>query len=465
MRPFGQTLNRAVTGKLERLIASMAPSRATNQGNAAQIIFRGQSMKKFFCFFLALAASSFPALAITVQAPGNGAQLTSPFTLTASTSVCDSKPAVSMGYSIDHGPTTIVPISFSAQVTAPTGTHVLHVKCWGKKVHENLGLNITVLSSSSTPPNTVATPVFSPLPGRFPSAQTVSLSTATAGATIYYTVDGTAPTTQSPQYEGPITVDQTTVIEAIAVLPGDSNSGMARGDYVIGPSSTTGPQIPASALAITDIQTQANWKRNHDPGTPGNSEGSMTLVSDPSLSGSAAQFDVTYQNAGGEIYSKSYGNDPDAMNFVYDGYVWIDSGSKIGNLELDNNQVAANGDTIIYAFQCAGDSNTWDYSANTGSASNPHVHWMHSTQPCNPQNWAPDTWHHIQISYSRDDAGYVTYNSVWFDGVEAPINQTVFAAFSLGWGHGDLMTNFQVDGSHGNGSATLYLDKLTFYRW
>ncbi len=191
----------------------------------------------------------------------------------------------------------------------------------------------------------------------------------------------------------------------------------------------------------------------------------MTLVSDPSLSGSAAQFDTTFQNAGGEIYSKSYGKDPNATNFVYDGYIWIDAGSTVGNLELDNNQVMANGDTIIYAFQCAGDSKTWDYSANIGTASHPHVHWIHSTQPCNPESWTPNTWHHVQISYSRDNSGYITYNSVWFDGTEYPIHETVFGAFSLGWAKGDLMTNFQVDGHGSSGSSTLYLDNLTFYRW
>jgi hypothetical protein len=71
----------------------------------------------------------------------------------------------------------------------------------------------------------------------------------------------------------------------------------------------------------------------------------------------------------------------------------------------------------------------------------------------------------VQISYSRDDEGNVSYHSVWLDGVEAPINETVNSAFKLGWSHGDLMTNFQVDGAGSSGSSTLYLDNLTIYRW
>ncbi|MFP5206374.1 MAG: hypothetical protein ACLGSH_13535 [Acidobacteriota bacterium] len=72
-------------------------------------------------------------------------------------------------------------------------------------------------------------------------------------------------------------------------------------------------------------------------------------------------------------------------------------------------------------------------------------------------------WHHIQISYSRDSSGYVSYHSVWFDGAESPINATAFSAFALGWPP-VLLTNFQVDG-FGSGSNTIYLDKVTISRW
>jgi hypothetical protein len=70
----------------------------------------------------------------------------------------------------------------------------------------------------------------------------------------------------------------------------------------------------------------------------------------------------------------------------------------------------------------------------------------------------------VQVSYSRDDAGNVTYHSVWLDGVEAPINQTVNSDFDLRWAP-VLIANFQVDGLGAIGSSTLYLDDLTLYRW
>jgi len=115
-------------------------------------------MRKLLFSALALAACSAPAIqAITVSTPSNGAQLTSPFTVTASATTCAGVPAVSMGYSIDSGTALIEPTSFSAKVTASAGAHVLHVKCWGKNTHDEKLLNITVVAAPVSD-ITVATP-------------------------------------------------------------------------------------------------------------------------------------------------------------------------------------------------------------------------------------------------------------------------------------------------------------------
>ena len=83
---------------------------------------------------------------------------------------------------------------------------------------------------SATP---CATPTFSPAEGEYTEAQNVTISCATDGATIYYTTDGTEPSTSSSKYTSAIAVSENTTIQAIAVKDGLSNSAIASATYTI----------------------------------------------------------------------------------------------------------------------------------------------------------------------------------------------------------------------------------------
>ena len=87
----------------------------------------------------------------------------------------------------------------------------------------------------------VATPTFSPAGGTYSTAQTVSISCATSGATIRYTTDGSTPTASSAVYSSPITVSSTQTIKAYAVKSGLTDSAIAIAAYTIssGSSPTT----------------------------------------------------------------------------------------------------------------------------------------------------------------------------------------------------------------------------------
>ena len=78
---------------------------------------------------------------------------------------------------------------------------------------------------------TVATPTFSPVGGTYYEPLTVSINCNTEGATIYYTTDGTEPTTESSVYSSPISVSTTTTIKAMAVKEGLDNSAVAVATY------------------------------------------------------------------------------------------------------------------------------------------------------------------------------------------------------------------------------------------
>ena len=101
-----------------------------------------------------------------------------------------------------------------------------------------------------------APPSLSLSSGTYLSAQSVTLSDATPGATIYYTTNGTAPTTASAIYAGPLTVGSTTTIEAIAVASGYTTSNVTSATYVIGSiAPAASPTASPAAGSFSSPQT------------------------------------------------------------------------------------------------------------------------------------------------------------------------------------------------------------------
>ena len=428
---------------------------------------------------------------ITVSSPGNNATVYSPFVLNAAATYCSSQAVSAMGYSLDSSSSTAIvkSTSVSASITAAAGAHTLHVKSWGNggsscvaniaiNVASGTGSTTTTSSGSTSTTSSSGVTISSPLNGASVgspftvsgNAPTCSSQTVTAigysldsGATTI--VNGTSINEQASASSGSHTLHLKawngsgtvcTASETINVTGSSTGSG--------GTSSTASSVVPSYATTVSSIQALSGWVAQNDPATGGSSSGWMSLVNSPSLSGNSRQFNSSFTNSSGEIYHVTFGDDTSATNFFYDGWVYIaNSNSNIANIEMDMNQVMPNGQTAIYGFQCDGYSGTWDYTKNAGSPTSPNDTWVHSGASCNPRNWSVNTWHHVQISYSRNSSGYVTYHSVWLDGHESQINATVPSAFALGWGP-VLLTNFQVDG-RGSGSNTVYLDKLTVSRW
>ena len=102
---------------------------------------------------------------------------------------------------------------------------------------------------------TAATPTFSPAAGTYTGAQSVSISDAATPSTIYYTTNGSTPTTSSTVYSGAIQVSATETVKAIAVSPGASTSAVGSAAYTINASTATAtPTFSPAAGTYTGTQ-------------------------------------------------------------------------------------------------------------------------------------------------------------------------------------------------------------------
>ena len=103
----------------------------------------------------------------------------------------------------------------------------------------------------------VGTPVFTPPAGSIPSNTLVSLSTVTPGAAIYYTTNGTIPTTNSALYLGPLILSGGTTVEAIGVASGYNNSSVVTASYSASQTATpvftptSGPITNATSISMS----------------------------------------------------------------------------------------------------------------------------------------------------------------------------------------------------------------------
>lgn len=82
-------------------------------------------------------------------------------------------------------------------------------------------------------PPAAAAPVFSPGAGAYAAAQSITITDTTPAAAIFYTTDGTTPTTSSVVYSQPIAVSSSATIEAMAVASGYASSPVATAAYTI----------------------------------------------------------------------------------------------------------------------------------------------------------------------------------------------------------------------------------------
>jgi len=174
--------------------------------------------------------------------------------------------------------------------------------------------NNAVASASYTIQQRVATPTFSPAGGTYTGAVTGTIGDATGGATIYYTTDGSTPTTSSPVYGGALTFTQTTTLKAMAAASGMTNSAVASATYTVQQKVATptfspggGTYTGSVTVTISDATSGATIHYTTDGSTPTTSSavytGALTFTQTTTLKAMAAASGMTNSAVASATYT------------------------------------------------------------------------------------------------------------------------------------------------------------------
>jgi hypothetical protein len=217
-------------------------------------------------------------------------------------------------------------------------------------VKDNAAVSGIEIETSVGTQAATGTPAFSLAAGAYSSAQTVTISDATSGATIYYTTNRTTPTTSSAVYSGPIIVGASETLEAIAAATGYSNSAVATAAYTI--------TAPTGGTDVLDINaagpTVGSYVADEDF-TGGTESDTTNKISIAGVTNPAPEAVYQTQRFGNFTYTlpgftagASY-----TVRLHFAEFYWDASGSRLANVLINGTQVLTNFDI----FGAAGGQN------------------------------------------------------------------------------------------------------------
>ena len=170
------------------------------------------------------------------------------YTSTQSVTLADAAAGATIYYTTDDSTPTTSSKIYSAPISVATTTTI-------NAIATASGYSTSAESTASYTINLpAAAPTFTPTGGAYTSAQSVTLADITAGATIYYTTDGSTPTASSRVYSAPISIATTTTINAIATATGYSTSAISSAVYTIS-LPTAAPMFTPAGGTYTSTQS------------------------------------------------------------------------------------------------------------------------------------------------------------------------------------------------------------------
>lgn len=227
----------------------------TAQGeNSRKILRRNAGDKLYSCYGSATQQSVYLYQAAGLPDPGMSWSSEKAEAALTSTSIEFTPPTLNLGNATNvtyaSSKPTVATIDNNGNVTiVGAGQTVISAIFAGNTSYAPSTVTYTLTVTDSR--EKVATPTFSPASGAVDAGTVVTISTTTAGATIYYTTDGTAPTTASTQGTT-VTIDEAKTIKAIAVKANYIDSDVATASY----SLTTPGATIATILADNTITAQ-----------------------------------------------------------------------------------------------------------------------------------------------------------------------------------------------------------------
>ena len=119
-----------------------------------------------------------------------------------------------------------------------------------------IGIALAIACGDGSTADQVGAPTFSPDGGDFAAAQDVTITTATTGASIRFTTDGTAPSsTKGTLYTAAIRLASTTTIKAVAYMSGRSDSAVVSRAFTIEiPGQVSAPTFSPDGGTFTAAQ-------------------------------------------------------------------------------------------------------------------------------------------------------------------------------------------------------------------
>lgn len=161
---------------------------------------------------------------------------------TQSVTISDSTSGATIYYTTNGSTPTTSSTKYSGAISVSSSETIEAIASASGLTSSAASASYTITGTVTTPPPTptVATPTFSLAAGSYSGTQSLVISDSTSGATIYYTTNGSAPTTSSTKYTGAISIASSETVKAIATASGDNNSAVASASYTISSSNTSG---------------------------------------------------------------------------------------------------------------------------------------------------------------------------------------------------------------------------------